>query len=303
VCRCQDLGPEGFSINAAVSAEHAVRFDGQAVLVTGAGRGLGRAYALLLAERGASVLVHDAGVAADGSGFDPTVADAVVAEIRAARGVAEPAYDNLETREGCEGAVAAALENFGRLDALIHNAGVSLHRTLEETDEEMWSRLLRVNAESAFRLARAAFPAMRAQRYGRIVLTLSGHALYSDASSAELAAYATTKAAQFGLMNALAAAGEPHGICVNAISPVAATRMFTREVAAGELRPEQVAPGAVFLASRQCSVSAVVLRAANGRFSLGGYAVTQGLDLGLQPSTPEIVAARWDEIAAGFGWP
>ena len=279
-----------------------VRFDGQTVLVTGAGRGLGRAYSLLLAERGANVLVHDAGVAPDGTGFDPTLADAVVGEIRAAGGVAEAAYDNLLTREGCDGVLAIADERFGRLDALIHNAGISLHRAVEETDEESWSRLLRVNGEAAFRLARGAIPVMRAQRYGRIVLTLSGHALYSDASSADLTAYAATKAMQFGLMNSLAAAGEPYGILVNAISPVAATRMFTREVEAGELMPEQVAPGAVFLASRECDVSAVVLRAGNGRFSLGGYAVTEGIDLGRGPATPEMVAAQWREIAAGLDW-
>jgi NAD(P)-dependent dehydrogenase (short-subunit alcohol dehydrogenase family) len=276
-----------------------VRFDGQTVLVTGAGRGLGRAYSLLLAERGANVVVHDAGVASDGTGFDRGVADAVVAEIRGAGGVAEAAYDDLVTPTGCERVIAAALERFGRLDALIHNAGLSLHRTPEETDEESWSRLLGVNGEAAFRLVKAAFPTMRSQRYGRIVLTLSGHALYSDASSADLVAYAATKAMQFGLMNAAAAAGEPYHIYVNAISPVAATRMLTREVGPGELLPEQVAPGAVYLASRECHVSAVVLRAANGRFSLGGYAVTDGIDFGREPATPELVAARWDQIAAG----
>jgi NAD(P)-dependent dehydrogenase (short-subunit alcohol dehydrogenase family) len=276
-----------------------VRFDGQSVLVTGAGRGLGRAYAMLLAERGANVLVHDAGVAPDGSGFDRGVADGVVAEIRATGGVAEAAYDDLATPAGCESAVATAVERFGRLDALIHNAGLSLHRALEETDEESWSRVLRVNGEAAFWLVKQAFPVMRGQQYGRVVLTLSGHALYSDASSADLVAYAATKAMQFGLMNSAAAAGEPYGIRVNAMSPVAATRMFTREVAAGELLPEQVAPGAAFLASRECHVSAVVLRAANGRFSLGGYAVTEGIDLGREPATPELVAARWDDITAG----
>jgi NAD(P)-dependent dehydrogenase (short-subunit alcohol dehydrogenase family) len=280
----------------------ALRFDGQTVLVTGGGRGLGRAYAMLLAERGANLLVHDAGVAPDGSGFDRSVADGVVAEMRAAGGVAEAAYDDLITRAGCEGVVDKAVERFGRLDALIHNAGLSLHRPLEDTDEESWSRLLRVNGEAAFWLVKSAFPVMRAQRYGRIVLTLSGHALYSDASSADLVAYAATKAMQFGLMNAAAAAGEPYGILVNAISPVAATRMLTREVAAGELMPEQVAPGAVFLASRECHVSAVVLRAAGGRFSLGGYAVTDGIDLGREPATPEVVAERWEEIAAGRAW-
>lgn len=158
-----------------------------------------------------------------------------------------------------------------------------------------------MNGEAAFWLVKSAFPVMRAQRYGRIVLTLSGHALYSDASSADLVAYATTKAMQFGLMNGAAAAGEPHGIRVNAISPVAATRMFTREVAAGELMPEHVAPGAAFLASGECHVSAVVLRAADGRFSLGGYAVTEGIDLGREPATPEMVAARWEEISASRG--
>jgi NAD(P)-dependent dehydrogenase (short-subunit alcohol dehydrogenase family) len=281
----------------------AVRFDGQSVVVTGAGRGLGREYSLLLAKRGANVVVHDAGVAPDGSGSDETVADAVVAEIRAAGGVAEAAYANLMTRDGCDGVITAAVERFGRLDALIHNAGLSLHRSIEETDEETWSRLLCVNGEAAFRLVKGAFPVMRSQRYGRIVLTLSGHALYSDASSADLIAYASTKAMQYGLMNAAAAAGEPDGIRVNAISPVAATRMFTREVQAGVLMPEQVAPGAVFLASRACHVSAVVLRAAGGRFSLGGYAVTEGTDLGREPSAPEVIAEQWEEIASsGIRW-
>jgi hypothetical protein len=103
-------------------------------------------------------------------------------------------------------------------------------------------------------------------------------------------------------MNAAAAAGEPYGIRVNAISPVAATRMYTREVAAGVLMPGQVAPGAVFLASRECHVSAVVLRAGGRPLFSGGYAMTQGIDLGRVPATPEMVAARWKEIAAGLEW-
>jgi NAD(P)-dependent dehydrogenase (short-subunit alcohol dehydrogenase family) len=278
-----------------------IRFDEQVVLVTGAGRGLGRAYALSLAERGARVLVHDGGVAPDGAGFDHAPADAVVAEIQRAGGTPAAAYDDLGFSEGCDAVVAAAVERFGRLDTLIHSAGISIHRQLEETDDETWTRLVQVNAEAAFWLARAAFPIMRAQRYGRIVLTISGHAMYPDASSAELVAYAATKAAQFGLMNGLAAAGEPHGIRTNAISPVAATRMYTRDVPPGELTPEQVAPGVVFLASRQCQLSGVVLRAANGRFSVGAYAVSEGIDVGREPATPETIAERWDEIAAGLG--
>lgn len=276
------------------NSEQRILLKDQVVLVTGAGRGLGRAYAKILAERGATVVVHDAGVAMDGSGSDPSVADAVVREIREARGHAMARYENLESRDACEELIRFSAERFGRLDALVHNAGLTAYAGIEDTPPEVWERLWQVNAGAAFWLCRAAFPIMRQQRYGRIVLTVSGVAFHTH-DLRDLAAYATGKGAQFGLMNALAAEGQPHGIRVNAISPVAATRMLRRPVGPREMRPEEVAPGVVFLASSHCEFSGVVLRATNGRFSIGRYEAGAEVDLGPDP-TPEAVAVNWRRI-------
>ncbi|HEX6819471.1 MAG TPA: SDR family NAD(P)-dependent oxidoreductase [Ktedonobacterales bacterium] len=279
-----------------------IRFDGQVVLVTGAGRGLGRAYAHVLASLGAQVVVHDAGVARDGTGRDPSVADAVVREIQEAGGQAVAAYEDLSSREACEALIARTWERFGRLDALVNNAGLVRYTSLEATDAPGWESLLRVNVEAPFWLCRAAMPLMRQQGGGRIVLTVSGHGLYNTGAT-DLTAYSVTKAAQFGLMNALAAEGAPASIRVNAISPVAATRIYRATVAPDAFRPEQVAPGVAYLASAACGHSGVVLRAANGTFSVGRYIVTGGVNFGLQPVTPDAIAERWEEITSGLHEP
>lgn len=270
-----------------------IRFDDQVVLVTGAGRGLGLAYARLLATRGAALVVHDAGVALDGTRADPSVADAAAAELRARGAVVEAAHDDLGTRDGCRATVAVALARFGRLDALVHSAGLALRAPVDEVDEEFWRRSTAVNLEAAFWLAQAALPAMRAQSYGRIVLTTSGHGLEPDSAVDDLAPYGAAKGGQFGLMNELVAVGRPHGILVNAVAPVAATRMYSRRPAPGERTPEQVAPGVVFLASRECTFSGVVLAAADGRFSLGGYQTGEAMDFGRDPVSPDEIAARF----------
>jgi NAD(P)-dependent dehydrogenase (short-subunit alcohol dehydrogenase family) len=279
-----------------------IRFDGQVVLVTGAGRGLGRAYATLFASRGARVIVHDAGVSADGTGADPEVADAVVREIRESGGAAVAAYEDLASRSACLSVIEGALERLGRLDVLVNNAGLVQFAPLEQTDEATWERLLKVNIEAPLWLCRAAFPLMRRQGGGCIVLTVSGHGLY-DTGATDVATYSVTKAAQFGLMNALAAEGASAGIRVNAISPVAATRIYRATVPAGAMTPEHVAPGVAFLASSACELSGIVLRAANGVFSTGRYLVTDGVDFGHEPTTPEAIAERWEEISSGFHVP
>jgi NAD(P)-dependent dehydrogenase (short-subunit alcohol dehydrogenase family) len=257
--------------------------------VTGAGRGLGRAYALLLAERGAQVVVHDAGVARDGSGGDETVARAVADEIEARGGTAIAAAEDLAGRAGCEAAVARAVERFGRLDALVHNAGLVVFASIEDTTAEDWERMARVHVDAAFWLCRAAWPVMRAQRYGRIVLTVSGVAMSAERAMDDLAAYSAGKAAQFGLMNSLAVEGAQHGIRVNAVSPVASTRM-TREPRP-DRRPEQVAPAVAFLASDRCERSGLVIRATGGRFSTGSYVYGAEIDLGAGPAPEDVAQA------------
>jgi len=275
--------------------QRAIRLDGQVVLVTGAGRGLGAAYARLLAARGGAIVVHDAGVAEDGSGFDPSVADAVAAEIIGAGGTAAACHDNLDSEGACARVVAFAVARFGRLDALVHNAGLVVFASLDETDCAVWDRMRAVGIDAPFCLARAAVPHMRRQGYGRIVLTTSGRAMRVEDCLPGLIAYSAAKMAQLGLMVGLAAELEGTNVRVNAISPVAATRVLRRS--APELAPELVAPAIVFLASAACEMSGVVLHAAGGRFSAGWWERSRGLDLGPTSASPEEIALRLREIA------
>jgi NAD(P)-dependent dehydrogenase (short-subunit alcohol dehydrogenase family) len=269
-----------------------IRFDDRVVLVTGAGRGLGAAYARAFAERGASVVVHDAGLALDGSGGDHAVADSLAAEMRRAGGTATAAYQDLREESECVGLVAQALEEHGRLDAIVHNAGLLVFETVEHP-EPNWEAVVRTSLDAPFHITRAAWPALVHQSYGRVVFTTSGRAMRLKDSVAGLAAYSAGKMGAFGLMLAVAAEGEAHGIRANAISPVAATRMTQRRVEADELAPDLVAPAVVYLASDRCDVSGVVVRAAGGSF--GTVAWREGPEI--ECASAEELADRWHELA------
>ncbi len=151
-----------------------IRFDGQVAIITGSGRGLGEAYARLLAERGASVVVHDAGVALDGIGSDPGVAEAVAREITDNGGKAVPCYENIESREGCERLIEIALREFGRLDILINNAGWITFTSLADMTPALLERIIAIQIAAPFWLSQAAFPIMQQQQYGRVIFTTSG---------------------------------------------------------------------------------------------------------------------------------
>lgn len=206
-------------------ASEPIRFDDQVAVVTGAGRGLGAAYARLLASRGAQVVVHDAGVALDGTGADRAVADAVVADIEGRGGTAAACYEDLAAPGAGDRVVAFAFDRFAGIDAVISNAGFLSPTPIERTDDDLLRRFVAVTIEVPFAMCRAAFPVMKRRRYGRIVLTTSGRAMYVNAGLPNLSAYSLGKGSQLGLMVALAAEGEPQGIHVNAVSPVATTRM------------------------------------------------------------------------------
>lgn len=277
-----------------------IRFDNQVAIVTGSGRGLGEAYARLLAERGARVVVHDAGVTLDGHGFDPGVANGVVSAIIEAGGVAAPSYENIETRGGCQRVIETALEHFGRLDILISNAGWIDYTPLEEVTPELFARVMNIQIAAPFWLSQAAFVAMKRQQYGRIVLTSSGRALFAEYALPELSGYAIGKMSQIGLMHALNADGAGSGIRVNTIVPVAATRMLRRQVAPQEMRPDQVAPGVAFLASKECDASNVILAANNGRFSTIRWQESPDVDFGVRTATPEDIAEKWEQLSDDF---
>ena len=272
-----------------------IRLDGRVALVTGAGRGLGASHARALAAHGAQVVVHDAGVDPDGSGGDPALADAVVAEIQAAGGTASATYENLDTQAGCEQAVASAVERFGRLDVVVQNAGLLVWEELERADAS-WEQLRRVNVDAPFHLTRTAFPVMKRNGYGRLVFTTSRRAMSVADTRPGLAAYAVGKMAHFALMLVAAAEGAEHAIGANAISPAAATRMLRREVAPGELDPEQVSPAVVFLASERCTFSGKVLECSGGRFSVARWTSSDTVDLGREPVEASVIEERWAEI-------
>jgi NAD(P)-dependent dehydrogenase (short-subunit alcohol dehydrogenase family) len=265
-----------------------IRFDGQVVLVTGAGRGLGRAYALELADRGAQLVLNDAGVQLDGSGGDPEVVGSVAREIGAS---ALASTDDIRDRAACDALVARTLERFGRLDALVHNAGTVTFAAIEETGDAAWRGTMAIHADAAFWLCRAVWPAFRSQAYGRIVLTVSGVALSVARAMDDLAAYSAGKGAQFGLLNALAVEGAAHGIVVNAVSPVAATRMSRGSAAP----PDHVAPVVAFLASRACSQSGAVIRVAGTSISTGAYVSGPELE-SAGPVTAEEVAGALPQL-------
>lgn len=272
-----------------------IRFDGQVIVITGAGRGLGAAYARLIATRGGMIVVHDAGVAQDGSGFDPSVADAVVADINAAGGVAAACHENIEDAHACQRVIDFTVSRFGRIDAFINNAGLVVFASLQETEQMVWDRTIAIGISAPFHLARAAIPHMRRQNYGRIVFTTSGRAMRVADAAPGLTAYSAAKMAQLGLMVGLAAELRDTNIQVNAICPVAATRVLRRSAPA--LTPGLVAPGVTFLASTACTVSGAILHAAGGRFCCSWWEQSETVDLGRAPRAPEDIATHWGRMA------
>lgn len=277
-----------------------IEFSNRVALVTGAGRGLGFAYAEALAARGATVVLHDTGADRDGRGGDPAVAEAAAARIGGTAAVA--AFGPIATREACAALVGRVVAEHGRLDILIHNAGWVGYQAIEALEPAFLDGMVNLGVHTALWLSGAAWPAMRAQRFGRILLTTSDRAIYPEHAQAGLAAYAAAKMAAVGIVNALSAEGRPDGILVNAISPVAKTRMWSVEGEPDDLRPGAVAPGALYLVSPGGNATGWVLRAANGQFVATQAREAAGVDYprdlaSVAADTPEAVAAAWPRIA------
>jgi NAD(P)-dependent dehydrogenase (short-subunit alcohol dehydrogenase family) len=275
-----------------VPAEH--RFEGRVAIVTGAGRGIGRAYAHLLAERGSSVVVNDLGAAIDGTGADGQPASRVVADITGAGGSAVADGSDVSTPDGAQAVVAAAVEAFGRVDVLVNNAGMVRWAGFPDADEQNLASHLAVHVGGSFHTTRAAWPYFVERGYGRVVMTTSsGMFGLPDNTS-----YATAKAAVIGLTRSLALAGAGHGVKVNLIAPAAMTRMAGTRAGEGDtqMAPELVAPMAAFLAHEACPVSGEIYAAGAGRFARIFVASTDGYVHSGGAPTVEDIAAHWPEV-------
>ena len=208
-----------------------IDFTGQVAVVTGSGRGLGRIYAIELARRGAAVVVNDLGGTMDGEGSDAAVADQVVGEIIAAGGAAVASHDSVDSPEGGEAIVRTAVDHFGRLDAVVSNAGIFTSVPFDELTPEDWRRMLRVHLDGGFYLAQPAYRVMKSQGYGRFVFIASSAGMFGQHLEAH---YAAAKAGLVGLTNVIALEGEPHGILANTVLPFGLSRMVTETLG----RPE-----------------------------------------------------------------
>jgi NAD(P)-dependent dehydrogenase (short-subunit alcohol dehydrogenase family) len=269
------------------------RFDGRVAVITGGGRGLGREYALVLAARGASVLVNDPGMAMNGAGADAGVAEQLVTQIRATGGEAAANTDTVATVEGGRAIIQSALDHFGRIDILIHNAGNVRYGSLEEISEEDFLAVVNVHLLGAFHVVRPAFPLMCKAGYGRIVLTSSIGGLYGTNNVVN---YGVSKAGIIGLNNIVAIEGADRGVKSNIILPGAVTRM-AEGLDISQYPPmgaDLVAPVVGWLAHETCSISGEMLISMAGRIARAFISETEGV---YRPSwTVDDVAEHIDAI-------
>ncbi|MFI7669614.1 SDR family NAD(P)-dependent oxidoreductase [Nocardia sp. NPDC049526] len=265
------------------------------IVVTGAGGGLGREYALLLAKEGAQVVVNDLGGARDGSGSGTSMADAVVQEIREAGGTAVANYDNIATEAGAAELIKTAVDNFGTVHGVIHNAGILRDGSFAKMTADNWESVQKVHLWGGYYVTRAAWPYFREQNHGRIVVAASTSGLFGNFGQAN---YGAAKLGLVGLINTLAIEGGRNNVLANAIAPLAATRM-TEDIAPKEmldkLPPAHVAGVVGYLMSDECTDTATVIVAGGGQVYRVQQFQNKGAVFAAPPSIDE-VAAQWNQI-------
>ena len=302
---CEHSGHDGFNARAPTypyrkpsKGSEVIDFKDRVAVVTGAGRGLGAEHAKLLASRGAAVIVNDPGVATDGTEGEQRPADEVVAAIKESGGAAAADYGSVSEPEAATAMVEKAVEEFGRVDIVINNAGILRDKAFHNLELENLHAVLDVHLRGAFYVTQPAIRLMREQGYGRIVMTSSASGLLGNFGQAN---YGAAKMGLVGLMNVLAIEGAKHDIKVNAIAPVAGTRM-TQELLgpmADKLEPALVSPVVAYLASEACAVTGEIYSVAGGTVSRLFIGLTQGWIKHPDaegPLTPEDVEANFAAI-------
>jgi NAD(P)-dependent dehydrogenase (short-subunit alcohol dehydrogenase family) len=277
-----------------------LEFQDRVAVVTGAGRGIGRAHAMLLAARRATVVVNDLGTTMTGAGRDPSLAAQVAEEITAAGGNAAANSSDVSTTEGAQELIDQTFDTFGRVDIVVNNAGVFAVDEFPAMELADMRRLWEIHIGGGFNVTRAAWPHMAAAHYGRVVFTTSTSAL----GAADTLAYTTAKAGVWGLGRALAQVGLPLGIAVNLVSPMAMTRMMSAGHGRSETPPDVperapalVAPLVAVLCHESCPVSGETFVAGMRRHSWLYMSETEGyVHPDLDGLTPEVVRDHWDEI-------
>ncbi|KAF3695625.1 Peroxisomal multifunctional enzyme type 2 [Channa argus] len=270
-------------------------FEGRVVLVTGAGGGLGREYALAFAERGASVIVNDLGADVKGGGKSSAAADKVVEEIRAKGGKAVANYDSVEDGEKL---IQTALDTFGRIDVVVNNAGILRDRSFARTSDMDWDLIHRVHLRGSFLVTRAAWNHMKNQKFGRIIMTSSAAGIYGNFGQAN---YSAAKLGMLGLANTLAIEGLKYNIHCNTIAPVAGSRLTETVMPpdlVASLKPEYVAPLVLWLCHDQCQENGGLFEVGAGWIGKLRWERSQGLIVRKknQPMNPEAVRDKWDKI-------
>jgi len=275
-----------------------IRFDGRVALVTGAGSGLGKAHALMLAARGAKVVVNDLGGTVSGEGRSTSAADQVVTQIRSSGGEALANYDSVAEPAGARAMVAAAVEKFSRLDILVNNAGILRDKTFAKMEVADFRAVLEVHLMGSVLCTQAAWPIMKEHNYGRIVMTSSGAGLYGNFGQSN---YGAAKMALVGLINVLKLEGARNGILINCVAPIAATRMteaLMPKHSLPHLKSEWVSAAVAYLASEACQVSGHVISAGAGYFARAQMMEAEGVWLDPHsPADPDAVAAAYDRIS------